>query len=60
MKGDKTCCICGKKFSGWGNNPWPVDKREFAVCCDSCNDTKVIPARISLQMAMKNSCKKGE
>ena len=38
------CCICKKKFEGWGNNPWPVKKR--GRCCDKCNDTVVIPARI--------------
>ena len=49
-----TCCICGKKFSGWGNNPWgALDKDnkyiEFKsddVCCDECNDKYVIPGRL--------------
>ena len=40
------CCLCGKKCTGWGNNPWPVDKTEDARCCDECNSEKVIPARI--------------
>lgn len=42
----KICCICGKEYTGWGNNPYPVDKREDARCCDVCNDTQVIPARL--------------
>lgn len=42
----KTCCICGKKFGGYGNNPWPV--KQDGECCDDCNFTKVIPARIKL------------
>lgn len=42
-----TCCICGKTFTGWGNNPYPVVKTENARCCDKCNDEKVIPARIA-------------
>ena len=40
------CCICGKEFEGFGNNPYPVNKDENARCCDVCNDTVVIPARI--------------
>lgn len=38
------CCICGKKFEGYGNNPqplWPEGR-----CCDECNSSLVIPARI--------------
>lgn len=44
---EKNCCICGKKFIGWGNNPWPIDTREGAKCCDACNDTKVLEARLA-------------
>lgn len=40
------CCICGKEFIGWGNNPYPVVKDEDARCCDDCNVMYVIPARI--------------
>jgi len=39
------CCICGKEFEGYGNNPWPV--KEDGECCDDCNYEKVIPARIN-------------
>lgn len=46
MESKKTCSICGKIFTGWGNNPWPVTTGENDTCCDECNDTKVIPARI--------------
>jgi hypothetical protein len=44
----KTCCICGEKFYGWGNNPYPVVKTndENVVCCNECNSLYVIPARI--------------
>ena len=42
----KKCCICGKKFEGWGNNPAPVKIR--GRCCDDCNSTQVIPARLFL------------
>ena len=41
---NKTCCICGAKITGWGNNPWPV--KTTGECCDKCNLEKVIPARI--------------
>lgn len=40
----KKCCICGKQFNGWGNNPYPV--KESGKCCDECNWTQVIPARL--------------
>lgn len=40
------CCICGKEFEGWGNNPYPVVKEEDARCCDDCNAMYVIPARL--------------
>lgn len=39
----KKCCLCGKKFIGYGNNPSPLkDKGE---CCDDCN-FKVISERL--------------
>ena len=40
-----SCCICGKFFKGFGNNPYPV--KETGRCCDECNDTVVIPARLA-------------
>ena len=40
------CCICKCKYEGYGNNPWPVSKREKDRCCDNCNTYVVIPARI--------------
>ena len=46
-----TCCICGKEVSGWGNNPWPINNDPDKKCCEECNMTKVIPARI---IQMKN------
>lgn len=38
------CCICGKEFEGYGNNPAPY--KNTGVCCDECNQKYVIPARI--------------
>lgn len=45
-RNEKTCCICGEKFKGYGNDPWPVIKAEDAVCCDTCNREVVLPERI--------------
>jgi hypothetical protein len=51
-KSDKTCCICSRTFTGYGNNPWPtvsgefLDKNEDACCCDRYNSTTVVPARM--------------
>lgn len=44
------CCLCGEESRGWGkmlqfgNNPSPL--KEEGECCDICNTTKVIPARL--------------
>ena len=52
----KTCCICGKEFEGWGNDPWPVVTDEDAVCCDNCDMTVVLSARVNeMQMQHKQS-----
>ena len=48
------CCICGKEFEGWGNNPYPVVKDEDAKCCDTCNMAVVLPARITALKENKN------
>lgn len=59
----RTCCLCGQRFIGWGNDPWPVlpeielKDDEDAVCCDECNFTRVIPARLDL---MKEERDEGE
>lgn len=47
-----TCCICGKKFIGWGNNPWPV--KFEGECCSDCNAMFVIPARMERIYNNKN------
>ena len=41
----KMCVLCGKMFTEWGNDPWPL--AEDGWCCDHCNQLKVIPARIA-------------
>ena len=49
VKKELSCSICGEKIlkdpiSGWdeGNNAEPVNSGR---CCDSCNETKVVPQR---------------
>lgn len=42
------CCICGKEFTGHGNNPWPIVDSLLESCCDECNSDVVIPARLEL------------
>lgn len=44
---EKVCCICGVKFTGWGNNPYPVVEDEGARCCDVCNAERVVHARLA-------------
>lgn len=41
------CCICGKEFEGYGNNPYPLADGEDKRCCDECNWAYVIPARLA-------------
>lgn len=41
----KKCCICGKDYEGYGNNPQPLKNK--GRCCDSCN-WEVINARVLL------------
>ena len=40
----RICCICGKPFTGFAYNPYPV--RKSGVCCPSCNCIEVVPARL--------------
>lgn len=43
---EQTCCICGRTFIGYGNNPYPV--KDNGRCCDVCNYDKVLPSRLKL------------
>jgi len=38
------CSICGFDFSEYGNNAEPVNSGR---CCNACNSTVVIPARLA-------------
>lgn len=48
------CSICGKEYEGYGNNAEPINDGR---CCDECNLSKVIPARLGL---MKESLEQVE
>jgi hypothetical protein len=42
----KTCSICKKNFSGFGNNPKPTKNLSINDrCCDDCNKSVVITRR---------------
>ena len=42
------CCICGKECENeFGNNPWPISNNEEDRCCNECNDTWVLYARLN-------------
>ncbi len=42
---NKRCVLCGAKIDDrFGHNPAPL--KNSGRCCSSCNDTKVIPARL--------------
>ena len=40
------CCLCEGEYTHYGNNPHPLNDGK-GKCCDDCNATKVIPARLS-------------
>ena len=43
------CCFCGEEVEGYGNDPSPIQtENENDECCDVCNLTKVVPARMEL------------
>jgi hypothetical protein len=42
-----TCPICSREYAGLGNNALPVSSGR---CCDECNLTEVIPARVGLML----------
>lgn len=49
----KKCCICGKTFTGWGHNPYPV--KSDGECCSECNMQRVVPARLERLRMLENS-----
>lgn len=58
---ENKCCICKNELIGYGNNPDPV--KDFGRCCDDCNASEVVPARLTLMFQentenMKRVCKR--
>lgn len=45
-KKPQKCCLCGKMFTEYPNNPYPLS--DVGVCCRECNTTKVIPERLRM------------
>lgn len=43
----RKCSICGRPFNGFGNNPEPIRRWIDGACCNECNETKVVPARMN-------------
>ena len=68
----KKCCICGREFVGYGNNPdgaaW-MDQfgrpqlpefKEDDVCCDECDGMYVVPGRIYRMRLRQEQAKKAK
>lgn len=56
------CCICGKEINGYGNNPFPLCTIDdhTSQCCNDCNATYVIQARIASMKLKPGMPKIGE
>lgn len=51
---ETACVLCGASIpEGRGNNPAPL--ATSGVCCDACNITRVIPARILVHATSQKS-----
>lgn len=44
---EKTCCICRKLILGFGSNPDPLMDSAGQSCCQKCDETYVLSARMS-------------
>ena len=44
MAEKRVCSICGREFTGYGNNAEPIND---GICCDECNLGAVIPRRMA-------------
>ena len=46
MQPKQNCSLCYSKLENeWGNNPFPLLKKDGDRCCDRCNERYVIPTR---------------
>lgn len=51
----KICPLCGKPYTGWGNNPSPL---EMDMVCDECNLNVIIPLRFGIDITSIQKMKK--
>tara|TARA_R100000008_G_C3559605_1_gene155316 strand:- start:426 stop:611 length:186 start_codon:yes stop_codon:yes gene_type:complete len=51
MTKKEKCCICNLEIEGYGNNPHPI--KNEGRCCDECNGSQVVPARIELTRILR-------
>lgn len=56
------CCICGKPYGMFGNNPEPLcdDKDYTSRCCNDCDRKYVLTARIIKDFFEENGSKTGD
>ena len=47
---NRMCTICGRVITGYGHNAEPVAR---GMCCDECNSSRIIPARIAAMRQMR-------
>ena len=52
-KKEGKCSLCGGPYELWGHNPDPLGEFEQR-CCTTCNNAKVIPARLSTMMVNRD------
>lgn len=53
---ENICCICDRKFIGYGYNPYPIKEEER--CCKLCNYTVVLEERLNEFYERQNHRKK--
>jgi len=54
------CCICGRLFEGYGNDPRPVIDKPGKRCCDECNNKIVVTERMRLGERSRHRAERGE
>jgi len=56
MEIEKRCCICGRLCGGRVHSAYPYKKQ--GSCCDACNQSYVIPAKLKLDELKRRRNKK--
>jgi len=52
---NQKCCLCEEEMDDMGNNPEPLMDGPEDRCCDYCNRTKVVPARLGALLEKAHS-----